>query len=644
MISISQLTKTYGDRALFENVTLTFSPGRCYGVVGANGSGKSTFLKVLTGEEEYSSGERTVSADCRLGFLKQDRFRSLDQSVLDVAMMGDEEVYAALSKRDALLAESENSNHFDSDAYAAMEDVILQHDGYMLESRAGEILEGLGIPSVKHHSPLSTLSGGFQLRVLLAQSLAARPDALLLDEPTNHLDIVSIRWLEGFIREFRGTVIVVSHDRFFLDSVCTHILDVDYDTIVEYPGNYGAFTHQKVEERTRREKKISKQEKQIAHHEAFVERFKAKATKARQAQSKKKQLDRIVVEKLPTSSRRYPRLKFAQTRASGRDVLKLEDISKAYGDHVVLKDVNLTLRRGDRLAIIGPNGIGKSTLLKILAHKLKADQGVFQWGHEIQLGYFPQDHRDLLTEPSDTVLQYVWEARPADTTGEVRSILGRALFSGDDVDKKLGQLSGGEAARLIFARLMADRPNVLLLDEPSNHLDLESIENLCEAVLGYEGTTLFVSHDRHVVQTLATRVLELKPDGIHVYNGTYQEYLDHLGEDHLDASSAVSRLKQNETDKAPKPSRDSAPKKQRKPGKQKLTRDLEAVTLRIEIIEHELESIHATWADSDFYMSHTDGEINELKNQAKALETELAERMQEWESLEEALANFELGS
>ena len=638
MISVSQLTKTYGDHVLFENVTLTFSPGRSYGIVGANGSGKSTFLKVLTGEEEYSSGERIVANSCRLGFLRQDRFRSLEQTILDVAMMGDETVYEALRKRDELLAESEQNDTFDSEAYAAVEDIILQHDGYTLEARAGEILEGLGIPSTKHHQPMSILSGGFQLRVLMAQSLAARPDALLLDEPTNHLDIVSIKWLEGFIKEFRGTVVVVSHDQFFLDSVCTHILDVDYDTILEYPGNYTAFTNQKVEERTRREKQIAKQEKQIAHHEAFVERFKAKATKARQAQSKKKQLDKIVVEKLPTSSRRHPRLRFQQTRASGRDVLKIEQLDKAYGDHVVLKDVDLTLRRGDRLAIIGPNGIGKSTLLKILADKLKADNGSYNWGHEVNLGYFPQDHRDLLTSPKESVLEYVWAARPGDTTSEVRGILGRALFSGDDVDKKIGQLSGGEAARLIFARLMADRPNVMLLDEPTNHLDLESIDNLCEAVLGYDGTTLFVSHDRHVVSKIATRILELKEDGIHVYNGTYQEYLDHLGEDHLDTDVALSQTKKQPKSKN-KPTRDkAAAPKEKKPGKQKLTRELEKTTLRIEIVEHELEEIHAAWAQSDFYMSHTDSEIKELEEQAKTLQEELATLMTQWEKLEEDLA------
>ncbi|MBT6179444.1 MAG: ABC-F family ATP-binding cassette domain-containing protein [Deltaproteobacteria bacterium] len=637
MISVSQLTKTYGEHILFENVTITFSPGRCYGIVGANGSGKSTFLKILTAEEDYSTGERIVANTCRLGFLRQDRFRSLEQSILDVAMMGDEVVYQALHQRDALLAESEKNDTFDSDAYSKVEDIILQHDGYTLESRAGEILEGLGIPSSKHHQPMSTLSGGFQLRVLMAQSLAARPDALLLDEPTNHLDIVSIRWLEGFIKDFRGTVVVVSHDQFFLDSVCTHILDVDYDTIIEYPGNYTAFTNQKVEERTRREKQISKQEKQIAHQQAFVDRFKAKATKARQAQSKKKQLDKIVVEKLPTSSRRHPRLNFQQTRASGRDVLKIEELDKAYGDHVVLKNVDISLRRGDRLAIIGPNGIGKSTLLKILASKLEPDSGEFTWGHEVNLGYFPQDHRDLLTSPKDSVLQYVWEARPGDTTSEVRGILGRALFSGDDVDKKIRQLSGGEAARLIFARLMADRPNVMLLDEPTNHLDLESIDNLCDAVLGYEGTTLFVSHDRHVVSKLATRILELKEDGIHVYNGTYEEYLGHLGEDHLNTDVAISQNKKPVKEKSPLPTRDKAIKKEKKPGRQKLTRELEKTTLRIEIIEHELEEIHATWAQSDFYMSHSDKEIKELEQHAETLQKELAERMAQWEQLEEDL-------
>ena len=368
MIAVSQLGKSYGAQVLFEDVNIRFHAGQCYGIVGANGSGKSTFLNILSGEEDSSIGECMVPGDCRLGFLKQNRFRDLNQSIIEVAMWGDEDVFEALQERNALLARAE-SGDFDANRYARLEEIVEHGDGYTLESRASEILEGLGIPAHHHAESLSILSGGFQLRVLLAQAMTGRPDVLLLDEPTNHLDIISIRWLEKFIGNFSGTVIVVSHDHRFLDNVCTNILDVDYDTVLSYPGNYTKFVSSKVAERERREKEIAKQEKHIAEQQAFIARFKAKATKARQAQSKQKQLDKITVDRVPVSSRRYPRFKFEQKRPSGKDVLKVEAIEKSFEDKRVLTDVNFLLRRGDRLAVIGPNGIGKSTLLKILMEK-----------------------------------------------------------------------------------------------------------------------------------------------------------------------------------------------------------------------------------------------------------------------------------
>ena len=635
MIAVSQLGKSYGAQVLFEDVNIRFHAGQCYGIVGANGSGKSTFLNILSGEEDSSIGECMVPGDCRLGFLKQNRFRDLNQSIIEVAMWGDEDVFDALQERNALLERAE-SGDFDANRYARLEEIIEHGDGYTLESRASEILEGLGIPAHHHVESLSILSGGFQLRVLLAQAMTGRPDVLLLDEPTNHLDIISIRWLEKFIGDFHGTVIVVSHDHRFLDNVCTNILDVDYDTVLSYPGNYTKFVASKVAERERREKEIAKQEKHIAEQQAFIARFKAKATKARQAQSKQKQLDKITVGRVPVSSRRYPRFKFEQKRSSGKDVLKVEAIEKNFEEKRVLTDVNFLLRRGDRLAVIGPNGIGKSTLLKILMEKFSADAGSFEWGHEVSLGYFPQDHHEELLSAEQSALDYVWSARPSAPTGEVRGLLGRALFSGDDVGKKLGQLSGGEAARLIFAKMMGDQPNVIILDEPTNHLDLEAIDALVDALKTFDGTLVFVSHDRHFVSALGTRILELRLDGISLYEGNYEEYLERLGEDHLDATAILK--KQREQDKAQvKGKVQGSSQKSKKVNRQKLNKELREVTKNIEKAEAEIAQIHTDWSDPEFFFSHTQVEIEDMQAREVTLKRKLEGWMKTWEQLESAL-------
>ena len=389
MIAVSDLGKSFGAQTLFGRVSIQFNPGNRYGLVGANGSGKSTLLRILSGEEAPSSGVVSVPRKLRLGVLSQDHYRFEALPILDVAMMGNREVWEAMAEKERLLHADAT---FESDRYAELEDVILRNQGYSLEARAAEILEGLGIPTAVHRSPLSTLSGGFKLRVLLAQVLASDPGALLLDEPTNHLDIVSIRWLEKFLDAYKGLAIVISHDLRFLDNVCTHIADVDYETVTLYTGNYSAFEAAKEAERERKEAEITKREKQIAGHQAFVDRFRAKATKARQAQSKIKLIEKIVIDKLPESSRRHPRFRFRQRRPSGRTALELESIGKSYGDNVVLRDVSLRVERGDRLAIIGPNGIGKSTLLKIAVGELAPDAGRVTWGYEASPGYFSQDH------------------------------------------------------------------------------------------------------------------------------------------------------------------------------------------------------------------------------------------------------------
>ncbi len=541
MIAINDLAKEFGSQTLFRGATATLAKGNCYGVVGANGSGKSSLLKILAGQEAATAGEVSIPRRARVGVLKQDHFRYENVPVIEVVMMGHEVLWETMQAKEALLESAHED--FDAEAYSRLEDVILQHDGYALEARAAEILAGLNIPEEQHRQPLSVLSGGFKLRALLAQTLAGDPDLLLLDEPTNHLDILSIRWLEKFLERFKGCTVVVSHDHRFLNNVCTHILDVDYEQITLYRGNYDAFTRAKREDRERMEAEIEKNEKEIARHKQNVERFKAKPTKARQAKSKAKQIDRIEIPELPKSSRRWPRFRFSPKRPSGKQVVEAQGICKSYDGRPVLRDVSLRVMRGDRLAIIGPNGIGKSTLLKILTGRVEADSGSVEWGYEVHPGYFAQDHREIL-EGSDATLQsWLWTYCPAEPIGFVRGKLAEVLFQKDEADKRVSKLSGGEAARLIFARLGVEQPNCLILDEPTNHLDLEGIEALAEGLESYAGTLLLVSHDRWFVSRLATRILEIRPDGIEDFPGTYADYLEACGDDHLDAEAVLQQAR-----------------------------------------------------------------------------------------------------
>ncbi len=535
MLSIHNLGKHHGPQTLFSGASLHFNAGCRYGIVGANGSGKSTILRIIAGEEEASEGSVALMQRATLGWLKQDHYAYEDVKILDVVMMGNRELYDAMVEKEALLARADE--HFDADRYAALEDIVVKHDGYSAEALAAEVLEGLNIPAAKHQEPLRVLSGGYKLRVLLAQTLAQKPDVLLLDEPTNHLDIVSIRWLEKFLVKHQGCVLVVSHDRRFLNRIATHIVDVDYEQVTLYSGNYDAFEAQKIAHRERQEREIEKREDEIAEHKAFIERFRAKASKARQANSRQKRLEKIVIERLPQSSRRYPTFKLSACRPSGRRVVTLEHIHKRY-ERPVLTDVTLTLERGDRLAVIGPNGIGKSTLLKVLMGIVAPDAGTVEWGHETRVGYFGQDHDGLSHSAEDTVLSWLWSHVPDRTTGFVRGKLAEVLFGRDDVDKKVQSLSGGECSRLVMARLGVEEPNVLVLDEPTNHLDFEGIEALAAGLGRYDGTIVFVSHNRWFVDKLATRMLELRADGIDDYRGSYREFLAHCGDDHLDDHAA----------------------------------------------------------------------------------------------------------
>jgi ATPase subunit of ABC transporter with duplicated ATPase domains len=649
MISISNLAKVYGDRTLFSGASFQLNAGERYGLVGANGSGKTTFLDIMSGELEASEGVVTIPKRLRLGVLRQDQFLYEDEEILAVAMMGNAELWKAMVEKEEILAKAEE--YFDADRFGELEETVQRHDGYTAEARATKILEGLGLPGHVHHDPLSTLSGGFKLRVLLAQVLAGNPDVLLLDEPTNHLDILSIRWLEMFLKDFAGPVVVISHDHRFLDNVSTHILDVDYEAVTLYHGNYTRFLQAKQAERERREKGIAAREREIAHHQKFVDRFRAKASKARQAQSKVRMIEKkaeALIELAP-SSRRYPTFRFEQVRDSGRDVLKIKGVKKAYGDNQVLHGVDLLVQRGERVAIMGPNGIGKSTLLKIVMGELEADEGEVEWGYETHPAYFAQDHRDQFDPPHNTAEGWVWDSCPERDIGYVRARMALMLFSGDDSKKRLSALSGGEAARLVFTRLSIARPNVLVLDEPTNHLDLESIEALVEGLKEFPGTLILVSHDRWFVSRLATRIVEIKPEEIRDYHGTYEEYVHFCGDDHLDADRVILKAK---TEKRKKKGTETqqgteagntkgngrkAPHSRglSKARKAQLLKRQEELTASIEAAEARVAEIDQVFCEPTYYERTAPDEVKALETERTSLQTEVGDLMSEWEKAEE---------
>lgn len=632
-IGLQSLAKSFGARTLFENVSLQLNAGSRYGLIGANGAGKTTLLKILAGDELATDGAVSIPAQARVGVLRQDRFLDDGERIIDVAMQGDPIVWSALEEQMRLTA----SGAPDPQRLADLEDRIAAHDGYTLEARASAILRGLGIPE-PYTALLGTLSGGFKLRVLLAQVLLGGTDVLLLDEPTNHLDILSIRWLETFLETYEGCALIISHDRRFLDSVATHILDVDYGTVTLYTGNYSAFEAEKIATRTRKEAELARAEKIIADKRAFVERFGAKATKAKQAQSRIKQIEKIEdnLEELAQTSRRSPKFHFEPLRPSGRDVLTIEKVSKSFGSKHVLRGVSLSVRRGERVAIIGANGLGKSTLLNISMSRIPSDNGVITWGHEARIGFFAQNHHELLPDPEITPLDYIWNLVPSEPTTYVRGQLGRALFSGADVEKKVGSLSGGEAARLIFCRLMVERPNILVLDEPTNHLDMEAIEALVESLQTFDGTLLFVSHDRWFVRALATRILEVTPAGFQDFPGTYDEYLERSGDDHLDSDAVVLRARRAAREAAqPPPSANHHEEQKRRRNRQKILPQLrDSVLAQIEVAEARRTTIEQGYCEPGFFERTSAADLAALKTEDEELQQQILDLMNEWEQLE----------
>lgn len=534
MIITSGITIQFGAKPLFENISVKFGEGNRYGLIGANGCGKSTLMKVLGGDLESSAGHFSVDANERVGKLRQDQFAYEDRRVLDVVMMGHTELWAAIQERDAIYANPDASEEEYMRA-ADLEAVVAEYDGYSAEARAGELLLGVGISIELHQGLMSAVAPGYKLRVLLAQALFANPDIMLLDEPTNNLDINTIRWLEDVLNARNSTMIIISHDRHFLNSVCTHMADLDYGTLKIYPGNYDDYMEASTLARQQLVSANTKAKERVAELQDFVRRFSANKSKARQATSRARQIEKIKIEDIKPSSRQYPFIRFNvdEKEKLHRLAVEIKGLSKGYPGMAkpLLANLNLMIEAGERVAIIGPNGIGKTTLLRCLAGDLAPDRGEVKWAEKARLGYFAQDHAADFAEDyvlSDWMTRWT---REGDDDLAVRGMLGRLLFSGDDVKKSAKVISGGEQGRMLFGKLMLQRPNVLLMDEPTNHLDMESIESLNTALEKYEGTLIFVSHDREFVSSLATRIIEMSSEGVRDFGGNYEGYLREQGID-----------------------------------------------------------------------------------------------------------------
>ncbi len=540
MLVAANITQQFGAKPLFENVSVKFGEGYRYGLIGANGSGKSTFMKILDGELEPTAGNVSKDAHERMAYLRQDQFAFEDQRVIDVVMMGHSEMWACMQEKDAIYANPE-ATEADYMHAAELESRYAEYGGYTAEARAGELLLGVGIPSEQHYGPMSEVAPGWKLRVLLTQALFADPDILLLDEPTNNLDIATIRWLENVLNERNSTMIIISHDRHFLNQVCTHMADLDYGKITIYPGNYDDFMEASSMARAQQKNANDRAKERIAELQDFVRRFSANKSKAKQATSRMKLIDKLKPEDVKPSSRQYPWIRFDydEKEKLHRQAVEVDGLTFAYpgSERKIFKDFTCTINAGDRVAVIGENGVGKSTLMKLLMGELTPQRGTVKWTEKARVGYYAQDHADDFksdTNLTDWVAEY---ARANAAEGEdletlIRGTLGRLLFSGDEVRKPVRVISGGEQGRMIFGKLMLTRNNVLVMDEPTNHLDMESIESLNTGLEKFKGTLVFVSHDREFVSSLATRIIEIRMDGTVIdYPGNYEEYLSSQGID-----------------------------------------------------------------------------------------------------------------
>ncbi len=517
----------FGAKPLFENISVKFGDGNRYGLIGANGCGKSTLMKILSGDLEPSAGNVSIGPNERIGNLRQDQFAFEEFTVIDTVIMGHKELWAVKQERDRIYALPDMSEE-EGMKVAELEVEFAEMDGYTAESRAGELLLGLEIPVEQHFGLMSAVAPGWKLRVLLAQALFANPDIMLLDEPTNNLDINTIRWLEDLLNDRECTMIIISHDRHFLNSVCTHMADLDYGELRVYPGNYDDYMTAVTEVRERLLSGNAKKKAQIAELQTFVSRFSANASKAKQATSRAKQLEKIKLDEVKPSSRVNPFIRFDQSKKLHRLALEVQDLGKGYGEKPLFENLNLMIPVGERVAVIGPNGIGKSTLLKTLVGDLTADTGLVKWSENSEIGYYAQDHAEDFAEDLSLIDWMGQWRKESDDDQAIRGTLGRLLFSQDDIGKSVKVLSGGEQGRMIFGKLILQKNNIMVLDEPTNHLDMESIESLNTALENYPGTLIFVSHDREFVSSLATRIIELTPKGIVDFNGNYEDYLNSL--------------------------------------------------------------------------------------------------------------------
>lgn len=525
MISTSSLTLQFGKRILFKDVNIKFTPGNCYGLIGANGTGKSTFLRVLSGEIEPTNGEVVITPGERLAVLKQNHYEFDEFDVLTTVIMGHARLYAIMEEKDALYAKPDFSDE-DGMKVSELECEFAELNGWDAEPEAARMLNGLGIAEHLHSQKMSDLSGNEKVRVLLAQALFGNPDILLLDEPTNHLDIESINWLEDFLYDFPNTVIVVSHDRHFLNRVCTHIADIDFENIQLYVGNYDFWLESSQLALQLAKDANKKKEEKAKELQTFIQRFSANASKSKQATSRKKLLEKLTLDDIKPSSRKYPYIAFKPDREAGAQLLTVEGMSKSIEGEPVLKDISFTVAKGDKIAFVGPDGLAKTTLFKILMGELEADSGEFKWGVTTTQAYLPKDNSAYFDEVELSLVDWLRQFSRDQEESFIRGFLGRMLFSGEESLKKASVLSGGEKVRCMLAKMMLSGANVLILDEPTNHLDLESITSLNNGLINFGGTLLFVSHDHQFIETIANRIIEITPNGLIDRQMTYDEYLN----------------------------------------------------------------------------------------------------------------------
>jgi len=629
VLQLENIKTEFGHNLLFEDVDVSMNPGSRYGVVGANGSGKSTLLKIIAGHITPNRGLVRYPNKYKISFLEQNQFEFEKTPILDVVLMGKPKLWQLIRKK-RQIEKKENINPRDGIRLAEISENLVTINGYSATTKASSLLHGLGFQTQQLQNKMKTLSGGYKLRVLLAQCLFSEPDVLLLDEPNNHLDLQSIAWLGNYLENFKGIVVVVSHDHYFLNRVSTHILDIDYKTIKLYNGNYDHFKKKKKEERKRKEREIKKQEKKKREMQEFYEKFKAKATKARQAISRKKQLEKMDEIEIKRSSRKPPVFQFPTAKKSSQRILTANNLCKSFDKNLVLDNLNIKLMRGDKIAILGPNGIGKTTLLKILLNEIEQDSGRIDWGKNIAYGYYAQDHSDQLP-PNNTPYKWLEDKYPLESIGNIKGVLGKMLFAEEDMERVTKSLSGGEAARLVFARLMLQETNLLILDEPTNHLDLESIEALARELKKYPGTIIFVSHDRFFVEQLAEKIFEMTPLGYNYFSGTYEQFLYNKGQDYLNKNIDLSvedtrpgRKKSSDVKKEYVSKRRSKKKDQTR-----LKDKIQKIEAKIHNIEQRLDKI-----DQQLFSDLTNQDLEKLtklNQEQNKLEYSLQELMEVWE-------------